>query len=58
MAAAIFEAPLSTEQAASLARLMDEGRPTRPTDVPRGRELMPRVGADPTMTIVDVLEHA
>jgi len=91
MAAAVFEAPLTGEQAGDLARLMDEGRPTRPagvvtatllydgvvgrlvavwgsrealeaylatTDVPRGRELMLKVGADPTMTIVDVLEHA
>jgi hypothetical protein len=91
MAAAIFEAPLRPEQAADLARLMDEGRPTRPagvvvatllydgttgrlvavwesrealerylatTDMPRGRELMLKVGADPTMEIVDVLEHA
>jgi hypothetical protein len=91
MAAAIFEAPLDAAQAAALARLMDEGRASRPsgvvtatllydgavarlvavwdsrdaldaylatTDVPRGRELMLKVGADPTMTIVDVLEHA
>jgi hypothetical protein len=91
MVAAIFEAPLDARQAAELARLMDEGRASRPsgvvtatllydgavarlvavwdsrdaleaylatTDVPRGRELMLRVGADPTMTIVDVLEHA
>jgi hypothetical protein len=28
------------------------------TEVPRGRELMRRVGAEPTMRIVDVLEHA
>lgn len=33
MAAAIFEAELSAEQAADLARLMDEGRPTRPAGV-------------------------
>ncbi len=26
--------------------------------VPRGEELMRKVGAEPTMTIVDVLEHA
>ena len=91
MAAAIFEAELSPEQAADLARLMDEGRPTRPagvvtatllydgsqgrlvamwqsravleaylaeTAVPRGLELMRKVGAEPSMTIVDVLEHA
>jgi hypothetical protein len=91
MAAAVFEAPLDAGQAAELARLMDERRPTRPagvvtatllwdgavgrlvavwesrealddylatTDVPRGRELMLEVGADPTMTVVDVLEHA
>jgi hypothetical protein len=91
MAAAIFEAELSAEQAADLARLMDEGRSTRPagvivatllydgvlarlvavwqnravldaylaeTDVPRGLELMRKVGAEPRMTVVDVLEHA
>jgi hypothetical protein len=90
-AAAIFEAKLTPEQAADLARLMDEGRPTRPagvetatllydgtlarlvavwqsrlelerylaeTPVPRGQELMRKVGADPTMRVVDVLEHA
>ncbi len=33
MAAAIFEAALSAEQAAELARLMEEGRPTRPAGV-------------------------
>jgi len=91
MVAAIFEAPMSAEQAAELAQLMDEGRPTRPpgvltatllydgdrgrlvavwksraeleqyiaeVEVPRGRELMRKVGAEPTMTVVDVLEHA
>ncbi len=91
MVAAIFEAELSAEQARELARLMDEGRPTRPapvvvatllyeepqatlialwrsrgeldeylatTDVPRGTELMRRVGVEPTMRVVDVLEHA
>jgi hypothetical protein len=90
-AAAIFEAELTAEQAARLARLMDEGRPTRPagvetatllydgtaarlvavwrsrveleqylaeTPVPRGRELMRQVGVEPTMSVVDVLEHA
>lgn len=90
-AAAIFEAELTAEQAAHLARLMDEGRPTRPegvetatllydgttarlvavwrsrldlerylaeADVPRGRELLRKAGAEPTMVIVDVLEHA
>jgi hypothetical protein len=89
MAAAIFEAVLTAEQARDLARLMEEGRPTRPvgvitvallydgdrgqliaiwksrdaleqyvseTEVPRGRELMRKVGVEPTMTIVDVLE--
>lgn len=88
-AAAIFEADLSPDQAAELARLMDEGRPTRPagvttamllydgtrgrlvaiwrdraeleryvaeTEVPRGRELMRKVGVEPTMQIVDVLD--
>jgi hypothetical protein len=28
------------------------------TEVPRGRELMRKVGAEPTMRVVDVLEHA
>ena len=89
MAAAIFEAALSSEQAAELARLMEEGRPTRPagvltvallydgdrgqlvaiwksrdaleqyvaeTEVPRGRELMRKVGVEPTMSVVDVLD--
>jgi hypothetical protein len=91
MAAAVFEAELSREQAERLAELMDEGRPTRPsgvlsatllwdgavgrlvavwesrealeryvatTEVPRGRELMRKVGVEPIMTVVDVLEHA
>jgi hypothetical protein len=90
-AAAVFEAELTAEQAAALARLMDDGRPTRPdgvetatllydgtraqlvavwrsrleleqylseTPVPRGLELMRGVGVEPTMRVVDVLEHA
>ena len=90
MAAAVFEAELSEEQATDLARLMDEGRLSRPagvvtalllydgsigrlvavwesrevlkaylaeTAVPRGLELMRKVGAEPSLTIVDVLEH-
>lgn len=89
MIAAVFEAVLNEAQAAQLAGLMEEGRPTRPagvltasllydgataqliafwrdremldaylaaTPVPRGRELMLKVGADPTMRIVDVLD--
>lgn len=89
MAAAIFEAPLSADQATRLTRLMEEGRATRPagvltatllydgergrllaiwkdrgeleryvaeTEVPRGIELMRKVGAEPTLTIVDVLD--
>ena len=91
MVAAVFEAELDVGQAADLARLMDEGRATRPegvltatllfdgsvarlvavwesraalerylatADVPRGEELMRKVGAEPAMSIVDVLEHA
>jgi len=86
--AAIFEAPMSREQAERLAVLMQEGRATRPegvltaalvfadgvatltaywqeraeldsylaTSVPRGVELMRKVGAEPTMRIADVLE--
>ena len=63
MVAAIFEAELDSGQAADLARLMDEGRPTRPEGVVTATllydaaELMRNVGAEPTMTIVDVLEH-
>jgi hypothetical protein len=90
MAAAVFEAELSAEQATDLARSMDEGRLTRPagvvtatllydgsvgrlvavwasrevleaylaeTAVPRGLELMRKVGAEPSLTVVDVLEH-
>ena len=89
MVAAVFEAELDSGQAADLARLMDEGRPTRPegvltatllydgsrarlvavwksrdalerylatADVPRGAELMRKVGAEPEMRLVDVLE--
>lgn len=91
MAAALFEAELDAEQAAELARLMDEHRPTRPegvvtatllydgavatlvavwrsraelegylatTQVPRGAELMRKVGAEPSVRVLDVLEHA
>ena len=87
--AAVFEAPLSEEQARELARLMEEGRATRPARVetalllhddgigrliavwetrdaldeylasgavPRGTELMRKVGAEPTFRIVDCLE--
>ena len=87
--AAVFEAPMSREQALELARLMQEGRPTRPegvltaalafedgvarltaywrdrdtleryleeTPVPRGMELMRKVGVEPSMRIVEVLE--
>ncbi len=90
MAAAVFEAELSAAQATDLARLMEEGRSTRPagvvtatllydgsigrlvavwtsrevleeylaeTSLPRGLELMRKVGAEPSLTIVDVLEH-
>ena len=91
MAAALFEAELDAAQAAGVARLTDEHRPTRPdgvvtamllydgavatlvavwrsrdeleqylatTDVPRGRELMRKVGVEPSNRVVDVLEHA
>jgi hypothetical protein len=89
MVAAIFEAPLTREQADELARLMAEGRSARPavvrtamlvyedgiarivavwpskdaldrylsvTAVPRGTELMRAVGAEPTFSVVEVLE--
>ena len=84
-----FEARMSAEQARELARLMEEGRPTRPAgvvtalleyeggrgrllavwqdretldrylaeaDVPRGTELMRKVGLEPEVRILDVLE--
>jgi hypothetical protein len=87
--AAIFEAEMSTEQAQHLARLMEEGRATRPVgvrtasllyeegvgtliaywadretldaymataEVPRGTELMRKVGVEPEMRVVDVLD--
>ena len=87
--AAVFEAPLTDEQAVELARLMHEGRSTRPAgvltasltmedgvgrltaywrdretldryleeaSVPRGVELMRKVGVEPTMRISEVLE--
>jgi quinol monooxygenase YgiN len=87
--AAVFEAQMSAEQAQQLARLMEEGRATRPAgvltasllyegmvgtliaywkdretldaylataDVPRGTELMRKVGVEPEMRVVDVLE--
>ena len=87
--AAVFEAQMSAEQAQQLARLMEEGRATRPagvltasllyedgvgtliaywkdretldgylatTEVPRGTELMRKVGVEPEMRIVDVLD--
>jgi hypothetical protein len=89
MAAAIFEAAMSPEQAATLAALMQEARPTRPAGVvsamlladgervqlvalwrdravlddylatagvPRGTELMRKVGVEPDVRVVDVLE--
>ena len=84
-----FEAEMSAEQAADLARLMDEARPTRPngvvtalleyaegrgrllavwrdsetldrylaeTDVPRGTELMRKLGLEPEVRRFDVLD--
>jgi hypothetical protein len=84
-----FEAAMSDDQAQELARLMDEGRTTRPggvvqasleyrdgqgrlvaiwrdretlesylaeTDVPRGLELMRKVGVEPSVRTFDVLE--
>lgn len=89
MAAAIVEADLTREQAEQLARLMEEGKATRPAgvvtaallyedgvgtlvacwesrdvldrylaevDVPRGVELMRRVGVEPTLRVVELLE--
>ncbi len=89
MVAAIFEAAMSREQAEQLARLMQDGRATRPdgvltaaltfedgvgrltaywqdretldrylaeAPVPRGTELMRKVGVEPIFRIVDVLE--
>ena len=84
-----FEAEMTPEQADELARLMQEGRATRPegvvtalleyrdgrarllavwrdretldrylaeADVPRGTELMRRVGVEPEVKRLDVLE--
>jgi hypothetical protein len=84
-----FEAEMTAEQAADLARLMDEARPTRPdgvvtalleyaegrgrllavwrdsetldrylaeTDVPRGTELMRKLGLEPEVRRFDVLD--
>ena len=89
MAAAIFEATMSREQAEQFAGLMEEHRPTRPEGVvtaallvdgedvrlvavwrdretlqeyldsgavPRGTELMRKVGVEPELRIVDVLD--
>ncbi|MSO96394.1 MAG: hypothetical protein EXQ81_11510 [Thermoleophilia bacterium] len=89
MAAAIFEAALTAEQASDLALLIGKDGTSRPagvttvallydgdrgqlvaiwksrdaleqyiaeTEVMRGRELMRKVGVEPTMSIVDVLE--
>jgi hypothetical protein len=89
MVAAIFEAEMSRRQAEELARLMHDGRETRPggvltaaltfeagvgrltaywkdretldryfaaAPVPRGVELMRKVGVEPQVTIVEVLE--
>lgn len=87
--AAVFEAEMSADQAAQLARLMEKGRLTRPAgvitasllyangvgtliaywqdretldaylataDVPRGTELMRKVGVEPELRVVDVLD--
>ena len=84
-----FEAAMDEEQAAELARLMEEARPTRPggvvtalleyrdgrgrllavwkdretldrylaeVDVPRGAELMRKIGLEPEVRTFDVLE--
>jgi hypothetical protein len=84
-----FEADMSAEQAAELARLMEEARPTRPAgvvtalleyadgrgrlvavwqdgetldhylaeaDVPRGTELMRKLGLEPDVRRFDVLD--
>ena len=84
-----FEAAMTPEQAADLARLMEEGRPTRPegvvtalleyanghgrlfavwrdaetldrylaeAEVPRGVELMRKIGLEPDIRRFDVLD--
>ena len=84
-----FDAEMTAEQAADLARLMEEARPTRPdgvvtalleyaegrgrllavwrdsetldrylaeTDVPRGTELMRKLGLEPEVRRFDVLD--
>jgi hypothetical protein len=60
--AAIFEAQLTEEQARQLVELMRESRARRPdrylsTSTPRATELMRKVGAEPTVRLVPVLEH-
>ncbi|MEI7759353.1 MAG: hypothetical protein WCJ67_01145 [Thermoleophilia bacterium] len=89
MAAAVFEAALTAEQASDLALLIGQDGTSRPagvttvsflydgdrgrlvaywksrdeleqyvaeTELMRGRELMRKVGVEPTMSIFDVLE--
>ncbi|MGL6279428.1 MAG: hypothetical protein ACRC50_07740 [Gaiella sp.] len=53
----MYEEPIATLTAVWESR-EDLDEYLASTEVPRGRELMRRVGAEPTMRIVDVLEHA
>ena len=57
VATLLYEEPHATLIAVWPSRAaLDEYLAT--TDIPRGAELMRMVGAEPTMRVVDVLEHA
>lgn len=57
VATLLYEEPRATLVAIWPSRaVLDEYLAT--TEVPRGAELMRMVGAEPTMRVVDVLEHA
>ena len=57
VATLLYEEPRATLIAVWPSRaVLDDYLAT--TDVPRGAELMRKVGAEPTMRVVDVLEHA
>lgn len=57
VATLLYEEPHATLMAVWPSRASFEAY-LATTDVPRGAELMRMVGAEPTMRVVDVLEHA
>lgn len=57
VATLLYEAPRATLMAMWPSRAAFEAY-LATTDMPRGAELMRMVGAEPTMRVVDVLEHA